>query len=133
MSITEEDLAGMIMEDDGFGCAITTTPLTRADLDAYLAVKTRYEGLVAEWGTTMTPGVTQPTPAMRAGEAALDAMKDFAGWGGPHDPLCCQRYSFLHHPAVSVRGCRWNPLYTRPADVFITIRPEITGMRTTTE
>jgi hypothetical protein len=24
-----------------------------------------------------------------------------------HDPMCCQRYSRLHHPAHSLAGCRW--------------------------
>jgi hypothetical protein len=97
-------LALAVMDDDGFGCAITATPLTRARLGAYLEAKHQYEDLVLVWART--PGEPVP-PTVRQAEARVQALKEEGGAGGPGDPLCCQRRGFLHEPAFSVTGCRW--------------------------
>ena len=64
-------------------------------MERYLFVKEVREALVAEHHEAKTR------------LAALRRLLDAAGEGAEDGPLCCQRYSRLHHPAFSVRGCRW--------------------------
>jgi hypothetical protein len=103
MSITGDTLALAVMDDDGWGCAITSTSLAD-QLEAYLEAKHRYEYLVLKWAHT--PGDPVPAAVKQAG-SRMDTLKEAGGYGGPGDPLCCRRYGFLHEPAFSVPGCRW--------------------------
>lgn len=79
----------------------------------YLGIKAAYEDIVAKAGPSHVPGTPWPRPVGRL-EAALDAMKEAAGDGQRGDPLCCQRYSRLHHPAFALSTCRWYALGTKP-------------------
>jgi hypothetical protein len=105
MSPSGEETALAVMDDDGWGSAITTAPVTLARLTAYLNAKHRYEDLVSIWGRTTAPGAPVPAVIREAG-ARVDALKAAGGYGGPDDPPCCQRYGFLHEPGFSQAGCR---------------------------
>ena len=77
----------------------------QAALTAYLAAKESCERLVNAWASSAQPGDQVPDEVKEA-KYRLDAMKAAAaGEAGPGEPLCCQRYSRLHHPAFSVPGC----------------------------
>lgn len=101
---SEHELALAVMDDDGAGCAITSTPALPDGLSGYLAAKHAYEDLVAGWGRTMTPG--DPVPAaVKQAEALADALKQAGGYAGPDGAACDRRYGFLHEPVFSMPGC----------------------------
>lgn len=68
----------------------------------YLTVKDRWEALVMV--CAHGHGTALERLQRDQAEAALDGMKATAGEGQPGDPLCCQRYSRLHHPAFALAG-----------------------------
>jgi hypothetical protein len=80
-----------------------------AQMTEYLAARDRVERLVEKYGADICAGTLSAgmRMSMDQARAEVDAMKEAAGEGGPGDPLCCQRYTRLHRPAFSVRGCRW--------------------------
>jgi hypothetical protein len=88
------------------------TSITEADrglLARYLTAKDEQARLWDKFQAARHAG--GPVAALRrqydeAG-AELAAMRATLGEPDQHDPMCCQRYSRLHHPAHSLAGCRW--------------------------
>jgi hypothetical protein len=75
-------------------------------MQRYLFVKELWESAVAEHHAAQAKA-DQLRAWRDVAEAEHDAMKDAAGEPGPDAPLCCQRYSPLHHPGFALPGCRW--------------------------
>jgi hypothetical protein len=95
---------------------------TRNDeIAEYLAAKDRTERLVEKYGALIREGSLTPRlwRLIDQAWAEIDRLKEAAGEGGPDDPLCCQRYSRLHHPVFSVTGCRWYELRPQTAPSVI--------------
>jgi hypothetical protein len=106
MSLTGDALALAVMDDDGFGCAITSAPVTLARLTAYLDAKHAYEDMVDAQGPAHNPGDPWPASVKAAG-AHVHELKLAGGYAGPDGPWCCREYGYLHEPAFSLPGCRW--------------------------
>ena len=109
MSIHEDDLAQMIADDDGMGCAITRTPAPVArDLARYLEAKHAYEDMVHQHALAVARAPGDPWPArIKQAEARVDAIKAAGGEGQPGNAPCCRRYGRLHEPVISLPGCPW--------------------------
>lgn len=91
------------------------TSITEADrglLARYLTAKDEQARLWDKFQAARHAG--GPVAALRRqydeAEAELAAMRATPGEPDQHDPMCCQRYSRLHHPAHSLAGCRWRAM-----------------------
>jgi hypothetical protein len=83
--------------------------ITTQELDLllrYLAAKESWERLVS--ACAQTPQSAELHAERDKAEAKYDALKAEGGEGQPGDAPCCLRYGHLHHPAFSLRTCRWH-------------------------